>query len=169
MTREKGFRKNLDLGGIPGQTFGAFTIELPAAVDILDNPKEQKLIWGFSAASVATAPASLLEKFLMLHDRPTSDILAFAKRWGVLEICKHGLPCTHSNCHPLEDRLSYWEPIQAWRSFSVQARAVLEIAASLRKGQPASMASWDRKGPSSEETRRRYPDRGHSKGAQAQA
>lgn len=37
----------------------------------------------------------MLNKFLSLSDGTDADILAFAKRWGPLGICEHGVPHTH--------------------------------------------------------------------------
>src|SRR6267154_2618844 len=44
----------------------------------------------------------LLRAFAGLGDAPASRILAFAKKWGVLGICKHYQPSSHAlECTPL--------------------------------------------------------------------
>jgi hypothetical protein len=104
----------------------------------------------------------MLASFLELADAPDSQIADYAKRWGALLICSHGIPCTHGRslplpglfgaanieapsastgtCYSLSDKKGCFEPLAAWRSFSRTARAILEIAASLylRDGGPGT-------------------------------
>src|SRR5690242_12288204 len=43
----------------------------------------------------------LLEDFLELRDADGSAILKYARRWGVLGLCKHNLPADHPELWPL--------------------------------------------------------------------
>ena len=89
-----------------------------------------------------------------LADGDGPQIRAYARRWGILGICKHGLPSSHAGneggtprCQPLrrEDltwRFDGWEPLGRWRHFARQARAMLNLAASLHADQPGQPADW---------------------------
>lgn len=132
---------------------------VPAIIEL----KDDAVTWRWSDATEenpdrppAKAPDLLLE-FARLSDPKSGDdrILAFAKKWGVLEICYHGLPYSHNHlqeyflphdyCKPLRysdgDR-KYYEPIQRWRFFARQARALLSVAARLRQGKPGLKEDW---------------------------
>lgn len=93
----------------------------------------------------------LLEGFVRLADAPDSAIRDYARQWGILGICKHDLPRTHNFWRGLPDRfcsplgfrmdekletLTGWEPLSTWRRYTREARAILDIAASLHQGIP---------------------------------
>ncbi len=74
-------------------------------------------------------------------------ILRFARRWGVLSLCrKHGLPTTHVHagesgfCRQIghEEQLGGGgrEPIAAWRKYAREASALVDAAASVLGGAP---------------------------------
>ena len=77
--------------------------------------------------------SGLLEQFVALGNASGEDILRYARQWGVLGICPHGLPMSHDRrCMPMEfpnrQALTFWEPVQSWQFFSRHAKAILEIA-----------------------------------------
>lgn len=100
----------------------------------------------------------MLDVFVRLPAESPERILDFARRWGLLSICEHGLPSSHnppqepqgimpdgrvaiSGCRPLRyggngpfDELWHWEPLSAWRAFAGQARSILNMIASVRTG-----------------------------------
>ena len=88
----------------------------------------------------------LLQQFLNLADAPAEQILRYALRYGVLGICEHDLPSSHNpTCKPLSrdpDHHFHYEPIEAWRRFSGEARALLNIAAMLHHGKPGADEDW---------------------------
>jgi hypothetical protein len=96
----------------------------------------------------------LLCEFMNLADAPVETILAFARKWGVLEICRHGLPCTHNLryadtfsgrwCFPLSynDYKFFHEPILYWHFYARQMRALLNIAVRLKQGMPGLVEDW---------------------------
>lgn len=96
----------------------------------------------------------LLGEFMNLAEAPVETILAFARKWGVLEICLHGLPCTHNLryastvsgrfCIPLRypDTDYYMEPIPYWHFYARQMRALLNIAVQLKQGLPGLVEDW---------------------------
>src|SRR5438128_742042 len=95
-------------------------------------PKEvsvsgDRLCWTINAVADEAHPSKgLLEKFWQLGEAPDRQILAFAKRHGVLGICGHELPRTHRkpSCMPSGFSPSppfngeFWEPIPVWRKLA---------------------------------------------------
>ena len=77
----------------------------------------------------------MLSDFVALASGSDDEILSYARTWGPLCICEHGLPCSHSfeSCGPMRlDRRRrkhvYWEPLASWRHFAEQALAILALA-----------------------------------------
>lgn len=105
-----------------------------------------------SRLDVKKCGPDMLERFVRLHGQADSDILAFARAWGPLQFCSHGLPAAHNGgwlmpppyyipgkCGPEwrneEGQVVYFEPLAAWRTYSREALAMLNLAASFRDGQ----------------------------------
>ena len=94
----------------------------------------------------------MLDAFVRIED--ASDIRRFAERYGVLDICEHGLPSSHNPpAIPLGDQWRecrawgergylYWEPVDLWLQFVSQMRALLSLAIDIRGGSPGRMADW---------------------------
>jgi hypothetical protein len=95
-------------------------------------------------AAVEERSEAMLREFVRLGDVPEirfpARLEAFARRWGVLGLCRHGLPATHpitAEMLPLETPCGLWmmatgtEPLGLWREYARQARAVLDVAAAL--------------------------------------
>jgi hypothetical protein len=80
--------------------------------------------------------ADMLRAFVKLADAPPERILAFARRWGPLGICRHKLPAAHLlDCEPLGwDGGGGWEPLERWRHYAARAQAALLVAHWLRAG-----------------------------------
>jgi hypothetical protein len=115
------------------------------------------------------APTMLLE-FLNLADGKDADVLEYAKRWGVLYMCKeHSLPNCHTYCTPYqcevteeEERMfqrmldqdgpivqpvvdkyrPLGEPVTEWRRWSRIARTILDIREKLSEGKIGSDDQW---------------------------
>lgn len=114
--------------------------------------------WEDKATSQPLRPEAhgfgLLCEFMNLADAPVETVLAFARKWGVLEICQHGLPCTHNLdyadkflgrwCFPLSynEYKYFYEPIQFWHFYAGQMRALLNIAVRLKQGVPGLIENW---------------------------
>lgn len=102
----------------------------------------------------------VLDEFIKLAECNDSEILNYARTWGVLELCRHHLPYLHgsphehlrlpppgatftsrqqttSKCFPLGT-----EPVEVWRFFSRQAKALLRIAANLQQETPGESDDW---------------------------
>jgi hypothetical protein len=78
----------------------------------------------------------LLTGFLRLADASDGDVARYAQAHGVLRICRHGIPDSHSAWDVAEAegprcRPRAWETTERWRHFSAQANAALRIASAL--------------------------------------
>jgi hypothetical protein len=110
----------------------------------------------------------LLDQFTRLHEASDATILRFARRWGGLFICEHGLPNSHSpdsipfglhdGCSPLGwGGHSWWEPIEAWKALSERAYAMLRIAIALRDKGMGPLSDWELLAKSPESRAREVP------------
>ena len=118
--------------------------------------EEEGLCWGMDARQPITRRPGppILRDFVRLADGDGPQIRAYARRWGILGICEHGLPFCHAGneggmprCRPLrrEDlgwRFDGWEPLERWWHFARQARAMLNLAANLHTDRPGQPEDW---------------------------
>ena len=111
-----------------------------------------------------TANRSLLESFTRLRsDSDGSRVLAFAQKFGVLELCsRHDLPMSHwparlrrfagdeGRCRPvggpLAEEAQWREPIRRWRELADEADAILRIGYQVAspRPRPAPFELWER-------------------------
>jgi hypothetical protein len=121
--------------------------------------------YGFGMPYVSAAGA--LEAFQDVHDGGTA--LRFARRYGVLDLCQHGIPASAPSsvvpghipgwCAHIGTDGRVWEPITRWVSYARQVRALLNLAVALEKGEPGLNADWaaawdeDREVPDSPKSR----------------
>jgi hypothetical protein len=85
--------------------------------------------------------ADMLRRFVGLADAPPTKVVAFARTWGPLGICEHGLPSSHSiDCEPVGwNGRGGWEPVEIWRRYARRARALLLVSDRLRTGSPGDI------------------------------
>jgi hypothetical protein len=152
-------KERLELAGVPTPLEQAAVPKewfVPEDIEL----RRDRLCWRPSKHSVAfphfkyayakrTPGPGLLEQFAALSDAPDEHILRYARHWGVLLICHHGLPASHSErCRPMtlpgRGRHVFWEPIESWRYFARHAKAVLEMAAATYNGQIVESAVTER-------------------------
>jgi hypothetical protein len=82
---------------------------------------------------------TLLGRFVLLEHASDESVLRFAKRWGLLGFCRHGLLSTHTLAHSSRPRRCsrrvrdglVFEPLASWRAHAGMARATLSLAAAL--------------------------------------
>lgn len=85
--------------------------------------------------------------FLALGEPKESgrDVLDYARKWGVLNLCReHLLPVSHDNrCKPFERHTdSQGEPVLQWRRFARLAGAVLNLSQDLTDGGIGKGTDW---------------------------
>jgi hypothetical protein len=92
----------------------------------------------------------MVETFLDFLDLASTDddrdVLRYAKRWGVLNLCKaHLEPVSHDpRCIPLVSfGVNRGEPVSEWRRFSRNAGALVRISGDLYEGKPGSESDWE--------------------------
>lgn len=88
----------------------------------------------------------LLLDFQKLADAPAEAVEAFARRWGVLELCLHGLPAgihRPPECDFRVHRGEHREPIFAWRRWAARAEAVVRAAMALHDEQLVGREIWE--------------------------
>lgn len=107
-------------------------IAIPLAVKLEGDALVHKAGW-----KIVQPDKDVLNEFIRLADKPPEAYLKFAKRWGVLYLDSVGRPCVVSG--PLDRR----EPLSVWRHLAQRARAVLNIAASLKLGKSAPWSEWE--------------------------
>jgi hypothetical protein len=166
-------------GGVPGQEWVGLTDEqanlskplatrgwlLPKSVEMRGKRLFYDLI-SFPPRIVRPGP-SVLGEFVQLADGEGERIVRFAKEWGVLRLCKHGLPSPHEalggakpwtqrvDCFPGRVRRGsiatvgqriplfwLWEPIEAWQLLARRARALLNLTSEVRGGRTGSDEDW---------------------------
>ncbi len=113
-----------------------------------------KLLYDRGTHGPETRPGrGMFAGFLKLGEAGDDKIREYAAKWGVLSICRHQLPSSHSRshlrpagCDPLgyrdDPQRETYEPIEKWRMFSRQAVALLKISYALRLGQIPSDLDW---------------------------
>jgi len=122
------------------------------------------LVWGVDlgeGSSQGVAPSGrILDEFVRLPLRSDfpRGVLDFAKRYGVLGICRHDKPQSHRRlCLPRrfpeeEERVigarkfaitRWFEPVSAWRRYSAHMRALLMIAGRLQNAARINDADWE--------------------------
>jgi hypothetical protein len=93
---------------------------------------------------------TMLEEFIEIGiTGEESKLLRFARRYGPIGFCKHGLPYGHNrqsfarlinvrDCHPMPSPVPKWdqgEAVTKWFAFAKQARAIWVCSASLHRGE----------------------------------
>src|SRR5215467_7610583 len=135
-------------GGLQ-RTLAAHAWQRPAEISL----EGEELRWTAARGAVVRATTgNLLESFRNLADAPADRILAFAEKWGVLELCsRHDFPCRHPflywptlppddagedrMCSPRGIRLGdLWEPVEAWRTWARRVTGTLDVATALHLG-----------------------------------
>jgi hypothetical protein len=127
-----------------------------------------QLVYSARSKLVELDPARPLDPLrsftLLARDMNDRNILRFATRWGVLGICKHGLPSSHnpfpqisggpfrvlhskiagskSACFACRNPTTgqWWEPLSDWQFWARVAFSVAELAVALQDDKPSRHA-----------------------------
>ena len=88
----------------------------------------------------------VLQAFVALRDAEPEAVLAFARKFGVLQVCRHGLRQGHrflgaehdwEQCDPRE-----YTPIATWGWYSRSADALLSVVAEMHRGRAGHGEDW---------------------------
>lgn len=85
----------------------------------------------------------MLDAFVSIQSE--GDILRFARKYGVLELCEHDIPVEKGHgvpCRPRGWPGLYWEPVDSWMRLVREARAVLMLVAAINQENPTSADDW---------------------------
>jgi len=98
-----------------------------------------------SAPQEVRAQRGMLDSFIRLRAGSDEQILKFARRWGVLELCTHVLPACHSpDCQPMScGDHRYCEPPGAWRRHAAMMYTILTAASQVLQGKVRSPIDWE--------------------------
>lgn len=131
-------------GIVPDKPFQSGKVFVPSDVSLGDGVLE----WSLSSPKWIAPGTGMLQRFLDLHTADDADILKYARKWGVMGLCKHDLPASHMNVmfgiqygtKPCEwmirghESLTFIESLNVWRMYSSAAAAIVDIAAHLNHG-----------------------------------
>jgi len=145
--------QRLELGGLlseGGRLERAFPIaKMPIPVEMaLDGGN---IVWDTHARMKKVEPGKrMLLDFIQLGESADSEILKYARRWGVLMLCSHHqLPSTHNRPPDfLTRRAVEWclparrEPLDSWRKFARRARLIVGVAGHLNQGTLFDPRQW---------------------------
>lgn len=142
------------------------TLERPFIWNLRLRPKkieliEKFLVWGPEEEKERLpipfqSDIGVLNKFIRLgaKDATPADVLKFARKWGVLGICRqHLVPFPHPRfetdgsqfkpCFYFElPSGQLFEPVERWQDFSSRARAILRIASRLHQHKLGFFEDW---------------------------
>lgn len=141
--------------GALGRPMASNRWRIPPDIDL----EVERLVWTDRLMPIREARPTegMLERFVALSGAAPERVVTYARRWGVLGICRHSLPMTHNPppiprkpggvpmtwCYPLGWREgALWEPIAAWRRYAAQMRALLNIGARVQDGKPGRAEDW---------------------------
>lgn len=129
----------------------AFSNDHEYAVPIDINLVGENLVWRRFISStkpkgkMVTPKPETLNQFLRLADASGEEILRYARRWGVLNLCREDkLPSSHNpTCVPSESTNgSLSEPISEWRRIARMMQSIMNIASKLDDEKVASENDW---------------------------
>jgi hypothetical protein len=143
--------------GVVGRRVQPIVLVVPTHIWLEEN----RLAWFYTnhadgearADKRVITSAGAMDAFLRLSDATPEEILRYAKRWGPIGFCRHGLPATHKSrwgpdrtdsrtCHVSGSRRHSWESLEFWQLTSRRARALLNIGAKLSADQPGAEEDW---------------------------
>jgi hypothetical protein len=104
-----------------------------------------------------TKPPDLLDQFCRIAKAEdvadlAGAVVGFAKRWGLLGLCEHGLPNAGCTRHYREDRSTekhpawlWWsgrESFEHWKQLALAFRSMLQIGLDMNRGKPGKNQDW---------------------------
>jgi len=90
----------------------------------------------------------VLDEFVKLSGAPPQRVLGFARAYGPLHVCEHGLPAWHNPGLRRKDTVGEFcqetqvEPLRVWWDLAGQAKAILGIAANVKLDKDVTEKDW---------------------------
>ena len=125
--------------GLVDESFGLSRPTAPSALYLprIVGFKGDRLLYSDPGDGRTPPPSDLLASFFDLANAPASKVVAFARSYGPLGLCEHGLPFAHCGHQQVyleggyrrgdwKPRL-YFESIQKWKRLSRSFRAALNV------------------------------------------
>lgn len=128
-------------------------VRAPPLAEVFDTS-----ITGVRYMTRRRTPLDLLERFCRIADAPdtTRSVVAFARRWGLLGLCEHGLPNAGCPRHHREARSAehearehpawlWWsgrESFLHWKALALAFDSMLRIGLDLNRGRPGQSLDW---------------------------
>jgi hypothetical protein len=136
-------RRTLELAGLSLEGRSPWPVTaayVPADLRLAGGGLRYEVMNGADATTVVHPTTGMLARFMTIEDG--AGVLKFARSYGVLGICEHGLPASHNPfpvpmrridfgrdaCLPVGYPDHIREPVARWLHFVRQARALLDIA-----------------------------------------
>jgi hypothetical protein len=120
-------------------------LNVPRKIELRD----EQLIWNPAEGYIQNdLDKELLYTFANLAFTESQGILSFARTWGALGLCEHGLPATHNSPTLFPpSKNAYCEPsgserIDIWQRFARISRAMLNIALRLYNDEQGRVDDW---------------------------
>lgn len=121
------------------------SLQIPLGLELTEFLGEPAIAWeaysGPDGGGKFADPAGIMTAFAALEDASPEKVLAFAKKYGVLDVCEaHHLPSHHET-----PRFSFkeWthcpllnpEPVSVWHGWAKKVVSCIAVAASLHRSQ----------------------------------
>lgn len=87
----------------------------------------------------------LLQNFLGLAGAPETEVIKYARKWGILDLAEDGLPCRSDAKRDVRsgnDEEYCLEPIALWYRFAGRLRSLVRIAGEINQGRPGGPDDW---------------------------
>jgi hypothetical protein len=145
------------------------TIWIPSEIVLQGREPDCILRWQAGGNRFVRPKDEMLDDFLLLGRASDEKVLRYAKTWGVLGICKHGLPYSHNPstgaiaqswneiiadsmaCGPVPIHsarqgvlhpLEFQESLADWRKYSQAARSICNIHIALDSERIGDLDDW---------------------------
>jgi hypothetical protein len=118
-----------------GRTLPLCSVFAPSVTKELEDS-----IVGGGKSILRRAASNLLEQFCRIAESPNTNaaVATFAKRWGVLGLCEHGLPYSHDFCMPGRAEL-----FEHWKCLAVAFAAMVRLGKNLSHRYTVDPTDWE--------------------------
>ena len=145
------------------------TIWIPSEIALQGEKSDRILRWQSGAGKFVRPKEEMLDEFLLLCRAPDEKVLRYARKWGVLGICKHGIPYSHNPstgaiaqswdelaedsmaCAPVPihsgrqgkfSQLEFQETLADWRKYSQAAQSICNVRNALDSDRLGDPGDW---------------------------